>query len=285
MLKFAAAEAQRLGLELALHNSAGYSTCGGPWNKPENSMKEVVTSEKLTQGPLHFNEVLPQPLTKLDSYRDIAVVAFRTPKGELATPMAALSPQVTASVPLKHPEELIDGSGTRIDLPQPTPNSPQFLQLEFAQPFTARMLTLTAGQQPTQACSGRLDISDDGRTFKLVRPIGWGRIYNEYRIRQVFNFAPVTARFYRIVFTQAILPMSFTQVNLSQRFSLEMMPTKLFYGPREPFGSAVADMWTQYGFGHVPIGASDVRCGFGGGNPSSVGRGDASPRSRGGLDR
>ena len=189
MLKFAAAEAQRLGLELALHNSAGYSTCGGPWNKPENSMKEVVTSEKTMKGPLHFNEVLPQPPTKLNFYRDIAVVAFRTPKGELATPMAAFSPKVTASVPLKDAEELIDGSVARIDLPQPTPDSPQFLQLEFAQPFTARMLTLTAGRQPTQACSGRLEISDDGRNFKLVRPIGWGRVLNEYRKRQVYNFA------------------------------------------------------------------------------------------------
>ena len=39
---WASREAERLGLTLALHNSPGYSACGGPWIRPEESMKQLV---------------------------------------------------------------------------------------------------------------------------------------------------------------------------------------------------------------------------------------------------
>lgn len=35
-------EAVRLGIELSLHNSPGYSACGGPWIAPEDSMKQLA---------------------------------------------------------------------------------------------------------------------------------------------------------------------------------------------------------------------------------------------------
>ena len=38
MVKFAVNEAQRLGLELGMHNCVGYSATGGPWITPELSM-------------------------------------------------------------------------------------------------------------------------------------------------------------------------------------------------------------------------------------------------------
>jgi hypothetical protein len=41
LLRFAAEECKRLGLELLLHNCAGYETSGGTWITPELSMQEV----------------------------------------------------------------------------------------------------------------------------------------------------------------------------------------------------------------------------------------------------
>jgi hypothetical protein len=82
LMLHAAREADRLGLELCLHNCAGWSSSGGPWNTPEHAMQRVTTSEQKVKGPVHFSEVLPSPPAKLDYYRDIAVLAFRTPKGE-----------------------------------------------------------------------------------------------------------------------------------------------------------------------------------------------------------
>ncbi|RYX82939.1 hypothetical protein EON83_16945 [bacterium] len=76
MVGFAASEAKRLGLDLSMHNCAGWSSSGGPWNTPENGMQTVTTSETRVSGNSHFDAALPQPETKLGTYREIAVLAF-----------------------------------------------------------------------------------------------------------------------------------------------------------------------------------------------------------------
>jgi hypothetical protein len=78
MVRHAAAEADRLGLELCLHNCAGWSSSGGPWNTPAHAMQRVTTSELNLAGPQHFSGPLPAPPQKLGYYCDIAVLAFRS---------------------------------------------------------------------------------------------------------------------------------------------------------------------------------------------------------------
>lgn len=79
---YAALEAQRLGLELSFHNGAGWSSSGGPTITPEYAMQEVVYAETIHQGGTLFKGQLPQPKTKLEYYKDIAVLAFPKPKSE-----------------------------------------------------------------------------------------------------------------------------------------------------------------------------------------------------------
>lgn len=83
MIVHAVREADRLGLELCIHNCGGWSSSGGPWVKPEHAMQMVVTSQVQISGPKSFSEVLPQPETRHGLYRDIAVLAFHTPQGNL----------------------------------------------------------------------------------------------------------------------------------------------------------------------------------------------------------
>lgn len=80
MFHFAASEAKRLGLQLGFHNSAGWSASGGPWVTPENAMQTVVFSTTQIKNGQKFDSHLKQPATKFDYYKDIAVVAFPTPK-------------------------------------------------------------------------------------------------------------------------------------------------------------------------------------------------------------
>ena len=80
LFKFSAEEAKRLGLELAFHNSAGWSSSGGPWVTPEHAMQTVVFKEILVQGNQNYKAKLPQPQTKFNYYKDIAVLAFPKPK-------------------------------------------------------------------------------------------------------------------------------------------------------------------------------------------------------------
>ena len=70
LLHFAAHEAKRLGIELAFHNSAGWSSSGGPWVTPENAMQTVVFSEVTVQGNQAYKNQLSQPETKLNKLRN-----------------------------------------------------------------------------------------------------------------------------------------------------------------------------------------------------------------------
>ncbi|MBI5707404.1 MAG: hypothetical protein HZC36_10500 [Armatimonadetes bacterium] len=84
MTKWAVQEAARLGIELCIHNCAGWSSSGGPWITPENAMQVIAWSSVQVEGPKHFEEVLPMPkaphvYAKVDYYKDIAAFAFRTP--------------------------------------------------------------------------------------------------------------------------------------------------------------------------------------------------------------
>lgn len=84
MTAYAVKEAGRLGIELCIHNCAGWSSSGGPWITPENAMQVLAWSEKRVKGPTRFSETLPQPAApqvyaKVPYYRDITVFAFPTP--------------------------------------------------------------------------------------------------------------------------------------------------------------------------------------------------------------
>ncbi|WP_168442151.1 glycosyl hydrolase [Pontiella desulfatans] len=78
-LDHAASEADRLGLEMAMKNCSGWTCSGGPWIMPEHSMKTVVWTEaRVKAGDKSVQ--LKQPEATREFYRDIAVLAFPTPK-------------------------------------------------------------------------------------------------------------------------------------------------------------------------------------------------------------
>ncbi|KPF87933.1 glycoside hydrolase [Novosphingobium sp. AAP83] len=56
---FATSEADRLGLELAIAASPGWSQTGGPWVKPEDGMKKLVWSELTVAGGKPVRGALP----------------------------------------------------------------------------------------------------------------------------------------------------------------------------------------------------------------------------------
>ena len=97
MFRFACQEANRLGLEINMNDGAGWTGSGGPWNTPENSMQQVLYSEVMVDGGKRFKAELPVPKFRKggissdeegepEYYRDIAVIAFPTPKNDSYKP-------------------------------------------------------------------------------------------------------------------------------------------------------------------------------------------------------
>lgn len=67
-------EAKRFGLEMTIHNCAGWSSSGGPWVKPADAMKKVVAASVEFEGP--GNPSLPVPTRVGGIYQDISIVAL-----------------------------------------------------------------------------------------------------------------------------------------------------------------------------------------------------------------
>ena len=76
LMKHAADEAGRLGLTLGMHNCPGWTSTGGPWITPENSMQKVVSTSTTVTGGAIIEVKLDQPKATLGWYRDIGVVAM-----------------------------------------------------------------------------------------------------------------------------------------------------------------------------------------------------------------
>lgn len=91
-VRFAAAECARLGLTLEVNAGPGY-VAGGPWITPELGMQELVFSEMQIDGGKKFSGQLPKPPSKLNFYRDVAVLAFPAATGS----EAGTSPSLTST--------------------------------------------------------------------------------------------------------------------------------------------------------------------------------------------
>lgn len=74
MLKFAAAEARRIGLSFEINLSNGY-VAGGPWISKEYSMQRLVSADTLVRGGRHLDTPLPRPSSD-DWSAEVAVLAF-----------------------------------------------------------------------------------------------------------------------------------------------------------------------------------------------------------------
>ncbi len=50
--------ATRLGIDIGIFNSPGWSQSGGPWVKPEQAMRYLASSTETVKGPVVFNQKL-----------------------------------------------------------------------------------------------------------------------------------------------------------------------------------------------------------------------------------
>ncbi|MDD2244539.1 MAG: glycosyl hydrolase [Dysgonamonadaceae bacterium] len=80
LVKFAATEAERLGMTMGLNNGPGWSCSGGSWVTPANSMQTLTWTEIQLQGTGKEQQLqLVQPKSNRNYYQDIRVIAFPTP--------------------------------------------------------------------------------------------------------------------------------------------------------------------------------------------------------------
>ncbi len=210
----AAETADKLGLELAIAASPGWSETGGPWVTPEDGMKKLVWSETRVTGGKPFKGKLAAPPMITGPFQDLgmqAEIGVEHPKTDLpqlyrdtyvlAVPEAAapLAPVWTASSGKIDGAALTDGKqATAVELPAGNADAPAWIRADFASPQTVRSATLAI--PPVSLFSAAkfapvLETSTDGTGFtELARfPTGTSA---EYTV----TFPAVTAKALRVRF-------------------------------------------------------------------------------------
>lgn len=170
-------ESARLGLDFGTALCDGWGNAGGPEIPPDLAMQRLTWSETLVSGG-QTTEIakLPQPESLLNTYRDIATLAFPCPPADLLPPVCSRKDVV-----------LTRRQGTGAEL-----------QFDLDAPATVRELTLTNIR--SLAVFGNviaaIQASDDGKTWHAVKhfPCSWRG--HPAELTTAFN--PVTARHFRL---------------------------------------------------------------------------------------
>lgn len=219
-LRFAAAEAARLGLELMVSSSDGWSLTGGPSVTPAQAMKKLVWSATPLKGGQRFVGKLPLPPTVSGPFQDYPFLDYFTnavskkpPVAPFYTDARVIAYRVPAAVDAAGAKPFVTASGAaRIDAArwtdgafaqgqQVTASSDglAWVRFDYRRPVIIRALTLGVdGVIP----KGRVEVSDDGQAFRPLQAIDdlpSGNVFGNLPARTISIASPVAARFYRVV--------------------------------------------------------------------------------------
>jgi hypothetical protein len=227
--KYAISVADRLGMEIAIAGSPGWSETGGPWVPASHGMKKYVWSETFVEGGKPFRGILARPPTNTGAfqnmgvrdlslsegaptppefYADSAVIAYRRPVTDLS--LDALHTRITASATSVNTALLVDGDlekTTKIPI-SPT-GDPAWVQFEFPTPQVVRAIGLASVDADvlTAMVTGQsnpertIEASDDGCNFRTIAK------FPDFSAPQnTVSFAPVRAKFFRVVFRPGAPP-------------------------------------------------------------------------------
>ena len=210
----AAETADKLGLELAIAASPGWSETGGPWVKPEDGMKKLVWSETRIPGGKRFKGKLAAPPSTTGPFQDLGMqpeIGVDHPKTDLPTfyrdthvfavpeNAAPLAPVWSASSGVIDGAALTDGKqATAVDVPAGNAEAPTWIRADFAALRQVRSATLA--MPPVSLFSAArfapvLEASTGGSAFAEVArfPTGTSAQYT-------ITFPAVTAKALRVRF-------------------------------------------------------------------------------------
>ena len=212
--RLAASTADRLGLELAIAASPGWSETGGPWVPPADGMKKLVwsrtdivggrrfagrlTAPPATTGPY---QALPfaDPLAAFEGtsatppqhYADVAVLAYPIAAGDDAVPQASVDGRTLDAAALAD-----ERAETTVEIARGTPAEPGTLLLSYPRATTIRSATLfMPGALPPFGDARYLPVLEARVGMRWVR-IGTMPLGN---VPTTIAFAPLRARDFRLV--------------------------------------------------------------------------------------
>jgi len=229
--RFAIDKGDSYGFEMAIAGSPGWSESGGPWVKPEQAMKKVVWSETTIEGGKPFHGMLPPPPRATGPFGDLAqqdlmgamgggdappaakdfgadtvVLAIRDSSVERPMSQLHVTATTSAGAPVDDAAKLYDDDlNSEVHFLAAKPGEFGWIRYEFPEPIAIRSVTFAAGgpRDPLSIFLGEtnggpvLQSSQDGTSFTDVV-----RIPTAGAAQHTMEFAPVTARYFRIAYLE-----------------------------------------------------------------------------------
>lgn len=246
LVEHAIREGGRLGVNIGMFNCPGWSQSGGPWIKPDQAMRYMVSTERRVTGPARFEERLVPPA---EPFQDIAVLAFPAPHGDADT-VAARSPRVTCTPVVESSSALCDGDLKTVCLFPPGAGQGRHalaIEIESAEPFTARSLVLHPAQVAF-AAQCELQAADEAGVFHPVHAFPLDRSNVKIHVGPMphgpvaVSFPAVTSQRFRLMLTNVRGPGGLAEIELSGAARLERFVEKQL-GKMHP---TPLPMWDTY---------------------------------------
>jgi alpha-L-rhamnosidase len=215
--RFAAGEADKRDLELAIAASPGWSETGGPWVQPKDGLKKIVWSETLLVGGKRFTGQLNPIPEVTGAFQDMPfidglaaingggapkapplfggqIAVYAVPGSAAALPRPLIGD--TTGQPLDS-EALGDASlASGIDLARGSAVAPASMTADYGKAVTVRSATLfvpgAAAMFFGATLAPQLEASQDGQSWTAIATIP------ATQVPTTISFAPVTARLFRV---------------------------------------------------------------------------------------
>ncbi len=145
LVEHAIREGGRVGVNIGMFNCPGWSQSGGPWIKPEQAMRYLVSSETRVKGPVRLNQDLPGAQRAVPGCRGAGVP--RAGEGCRHARDACAAPHLLASRGgCGKAGRRQTGDGLRVPGGGGSGQQRFTIELEVGEPFTARSLSLVPGE-------------------------------------------------------------------------------------------------------------------------------------------
>jgi len=197
MFKWALTEAKRLDITIGAHNCDGWSTSGGPWITPAQSMKTFTWSKTQVEGGKKLNINLKKPFNRANYYEDVAIVAV--PARDEPSVFQKSQPTFTLNKSINI-NGLADGSLSG----GPTLKHDDTLLIALDKAIMVSRIALASAKPFTWADPNKMEVgynlfySMDGQNYKLACNANFKGIN---KISTV-DFPEVEGRYFRLEFSQ-----------------------------------------------------------------------------------
>ena len=192
-------EGKRVGVNIGMFNCPGWSQSGGPWVKPEEAMRYLVSSEVTIQGGKQIVQQLPRP-TK--AFQDVRVLAFPRAGTDLLLSFHDAHPRIRTEPYVENANAMVDGD-TQSVTPVKITAQGLTIDIETDGPYTARSLVIRPARKGFAAAM-ELQAFEDG-SFRTIRKFLFDRSNVSVSVGPMpfgevaVSFVPATSNRFRLV--------------------------------------------------------------------------------------